>query len=168
MLTVLLVSWVLQLAAVLPQGYDQAHWGMTVSQLQAQTKLKKADKGHGYGFAEHMEIDPEVYVSPQADGGRVEYYFFQGKLYKVFVIYSKAKATADKYKQLAADFREKYGKPAQHYGETYFGFQVQHTLWEDPHTVLDLRSGAGFVYEVWLGKDLAQQKKKRKDLKDAV
>jgi len=168
----MLSSWLLllalQSASALPAGYGEAQWGIGVSQLQALTPAIKADPSKGYTFAEHMEINPDVYVTPSATGPRVEYYFHAAKLYKVFVVYKRGQTDDGFYQKLIADLRKKHGEPRRSYLQTYFGFQVQHNLWEDADSILDLRMGAGFIYEVRVSKQLVQQKQQIKDLKDAI
>ncbi len=168
MLNTWLLLCALQTAAVLPQGYDHAQWGMTAAQLQRLTPITKADPGKGYAFAEHMEINPDVYVTPAQDGKRIEYYFFNGKLYKVFVVYDRAVTSPEFYEKLVADLRQRHGEPARSYVQTYFGFEVQHRLWEDAGSMLDVRMGAGYIYEVRVSKALALEKQQIKDRKNAI
>ena len=158
----------LAVGLLLPSGYEQARWGITAQQLAQLSGVVKVEPGANYHFAEHMEIDPDVYVLTGQKGKRVEYYFFKSKLYKVFVIYDKVADTAGLYLKLKAGLEKQYGPSKKEFIQTVFGFQVKHTLWEDEKTIYDLRSGAGFIYQVRIFKPLLKQKEQAYERKKAI
>jgi hypothetical protein len=158
----------LQLTANLPNGYEAAVWGTTAKQLEKHVEVHKATPGSEYNYSDHMETDPEVYVQLTEQDKRIEYYFFKGKLYKIYIVYNKS-LTSDKFYQQKVDAAtEKYGEPKDQFDESYFGLPVKHTYWEGEQSVLDLRSGAGFIYEVLIDKKAAMAKKIRRQLKRAI
>lgn len=142
----------------LPQGYDGAYWGMTIEELTSQVDVRKASPGSEYGYADHTEINPNVYVRITKDNTRIEYYFFEGTLYKIYVVYDRAKSSTEFYQKLITDTQSKYGPAQSHYQESNFGLLVLHVKWDDGKSTLDLRSGAGYIYEVYVDKDAEQKK----------
>lgn len=155
-------------APVLPNGYEKARWGMTVQELQEVASVERVLTGKGFNYAEHMEEDPEVYAGFSAGHNRIEYYFFEGKLYKVFIIYDKMLYHTKFYEKLVKDTTEKYGPPGRTYEETFYDLVIHHSLWEDPESELDLRKGAGFVYQVRIDRDAAGRKAAREKKKKGV
>jgi hypothetical protein len=153
-------------AVEIPAGFEQAAWGMTVQELQQVMKVEKVKIGDEFNYAEHMEEDPHIYVRMTEQHERIEYYFFEDRLYKIFIIYDRSHYDTPFYEQLIEDVASRYGLPQKTYEEEFFGLQIQHTLWENEDTLLDLRKGAGFVYQVRTDKTAAQKKarpqKKRK------
>ena len=85
--TLLLASLIA--APDLPGGYEQATWGMTAEELQRIADVDRILKGDGFNYAEHLEEEPQVYARMTEQHERIEYYFFQGRLYKIFIIYDK-------------------------------------------------------------------------------
>ncbi len=148
----------LPVAHALPDGYRDAQWGMTVEQLKAQVEVFKASLGSEYNYADHTEQDPNVYVRTTKENSRIEYYFYKNHLYKVFVVADRAQASPTLYKQLIKQTTKQHGEPKAEFQEDVFGIKVQHTAWEDKNTILDVRFGAGFVYQVLIHKSLAKQK----------
>lgn len=148
-------------AITLPTGYEQAHWGMSVSELEKIAELHKASAGSEYQYADHMETNPDVYVSILPDK-RVEYYFFQQKLYKIYLVYNKSFDTGTDsdafYQALVQQHTDQYGKAHNTFQETVYGIKVQHNAWMNDDSVLDLRSGAGYVYQVRLDRKAAAAK----------
>ena len=142
----------------LPTGYHQAHWGMTVSEVSKEVAIVPADPSEGFGYGEHLEEDPEVYTWTSPDHEKVEYYFYRGKLYKIFIIYDRIYFHTRFYEKLIEKTRAVYGKPRETYQEEFFGLSIQHHLWEDESSVLDLRKGAGFIYQVRTDKAAAGEK----------
>ena len=151
--------------AKLPNGLDKANWGMTVEELQQVASIEKVHTGDGFGYAEHMEEDPDVYIRMTPDHNRIEYYFFEGRLYKTFIIYDKLLYHSGFYQRLVDEIKEKYGLPHQSYEEKIFGLTIQHNLWKGESSELDLRKGAGFVYQVRINKAVVREKmsKQKKD-----
>ncbi|HSG05583.1 MAG TPA: hypothetical protein VLB09_04205 [Nitrospiria bacterium] len=144
----------------LPRGFEEASWGMTVGQLREQIEVRKADPSNGFGYAEHMEEDPEVYLRFGPHGERIEYYFFKEELYKIFVVYDRILFHTRFYDELAKEMEDSFGPPGRVFEEKFFGLDIQHTLWEDSGSVLDLRKGAGFIYQVRIDKKRNDEKKK--------
>ncbi|MBI3775373.1 MAG: hypothetical protein HY273_07450 [Gammaproteobacteria bacterium] len=66
-------------AAVLPNGVDSFHWGMSVDELLKQAPAQKVELGHGFGYSEHTEVNPEVYSQPSDGKRHREFYFFRGR-----------------------------------------------------------------------------------------
>lgn len=159
MLTTLALYAFLQVsAAALPQGFEDTNWGMTVEELKKLHPVQKAEEGTKYGYADHLEDSPDVHVLIREDNTRVEYYFFQGKLYKVFVVYDRAATSPEFYKKLVVDKQKEFGPAQSHYQEEYMGMLVLHVKWEDSNTILDLRSAAGYVYQVLMDKKAKNEK----------
>jgi len=150
----------LSVALSLPAGYEQAEWGVTAKQLKLQVPIVKINPGDNYYYAEHMEIDPDVYVYKTKDKKRIEYYFYQKKLYKVFVVYDRAPEAERLYAQLKDKLVSEFGKPAREYKRKVFGLHVTHMQWEDDRTIFDLRNGAGFIYQVRVHKDALKAKER--------
>lgn len=142
----------------LPKGYEESHWGMTVEDLTSQVEVHKADLGSEYSYADHTETDPVVYVRLTKENTRIEYYFFDGKLYKIYVVYDREKSSADFYQERILETRKKYGPAQSHYQERNFGLLVLHVKWDDGNSTLDLRSGAGYIYEVYIDKEAERKK----------
>ena len=160
MFVVLVIGLLLPTAIDLPNGYRDAQWGMTVEQLKAQVEVFKASLGSEYNYADHMEKDPDVYVRKTEENTRIEYYFYKKRLYTVYIVADRSQASAGFYKQLIKQTKDRHGEPKAEFQEQVFGIKVQHTAWEDKQTILDVRSGAGFVYQVLIHKSAAQQKAK--------
>lgn len=168
MIAALLFSVLLAVGIQLPAGYEKAGWGITADQLLKLFPAVKIGPDSKYHYSEHMEMDPDVYVLPNQGGKRIEYYFFKGKLYKVFVVYDKVPDTAGLYNRLKQEFTGKFGKPHQEFQQKVFGLTVSHTLWENDETVFDLREGAGFIYQVRAYKPALQEKQREYDRKKAI
>ncbi len=152
----------------LPDGLDTLRWGMTAEQLAKLAPVQKADKTHGYGYAEHMEADPDVYVQPTEGHRHREFYFYRGKLYKVFTVYDRVLTNPENYSKLVDDLKKQFGEPARRYEDANFGIKVLHTEWSTETSTLDLRMGAGFIYEVRFENRVAQEKKVMGQLKRSI
>ncbi|MGD8572795.1 MAG: hypothetical protein PVF34_07125 [Gammaproteobacteria bacterium] len=159
MILPVLLGAVLQVAATaLPNGHDDVTWGMTVSDVKSLHEVHKAGEGSQYSYADHMEKDPEVYVRRTGDNKKIEYYFFEGKLYKIYVVYDRNVSTQEFYLDLIGKAQKQYGKFQSNYQENVMGITVLHVKWDDGQSIMDLRNGAGYVYEVLI--DKAAKKKK--------
>ena len=154
----IILATLLQVAVTLPNGYQDMSWGMTIEDLTSHYDVHKAVAGSEYGYADHGEVDPDVYVRITEDNTRVEYYFFEGRLYKIYVVYDRSKASTEFYQKLIANAQKQYGPAQSHYQENVFGILVLHVKWEDGNSSLDLRSGAGYIYEVLV--DIAAEREK--------
>ena len=142
----------------LPDGYEQAKWGMTVEELQAFTVVHKASRGSEYTYSDHTEINPNVYISKQADK-RIEYYFFRDRLYKIYVVYNRTASNDRLYNDLIQQHAALHGEPHETYQEKVFGMLVKHVAWINEESILDLRSGAGYIYQVRIDRKAAAAKK---------
>lgn len=144
----------------LPQGFDAVSWGMSVSKVQGKTGAVRADPSSGFGYAEHGEEDPEVYTRTGPHGERVEYYFFKEELYKIFVVYDRILFHTRFYEELAEEIGRDFGPPQKTFEEKFFGLDIFYTRWEDDASILDLRKGAGFIYQVRIDKGRDSDKKR--------
>lgn len=158
----------LQVAMSLPNGHQNAVWGITAKQLTESVEVHKATPGSEYNYSDHMEVEPDVYIQFAEDKKRIEYYFFKGKLYKIYIVYDRALTSPEFYQQKIAEARQKYGPSQGHFEENVFGLTVKHTTWEGEQSLLDLRSGAGFIFEVLMDKKVAQAKALRQRLKNSI
>ncbi|MBI3622410.1 MAG: hypothetical protein HY208_09530 [Nitrospirae bacterium] len=141
----------------LPQGLGEARWGMTAAEL-GRLSAKKIDPDDQFGYAEHLEQEPDVYAGTTADGKRVEYYLYGNALYKVFIIHARNQREPALYRQLVGRATALYGPARRAYDETVFGLKITHTVWEDAVTQVDLRFGGGFVFEVHVDRARAAAK----------
>lgn len=158
----------LQVATNLPNGYQDVTWGITTEQLEQSVDVHKATPGSEYNYSDHMEAEPEVYIQFTKDKKRIEYYFFKGKLYKIYIVYDRALNSPEFYEKKIAEAKRKYGTPQGQFEENVFGLTVKHTTWEGEQSLLDLRSGAGFIFEVLMDKKVAKAKAVRQRLKNAI
>jgi hypothetical protein len=152
----------------LPNGYDRAGWGITVGDLQKLVEIERAEMTDGFGYAEHLEEDPDVYYRMTPKHERVEYYFYQGHLYKVFIIYDRIYFHTRFYEDLVEEMKQSFGEPHEIYQEDFFGLPIQHTRWEDATSYLDLRKGAGFIYQVRIDKAANRSKTKTQTKKKSI
>ncbi|WP_455206502.1 hypothetical protein [Kaarinaea lacus] len=156
-----LLSAALQVAMTLPTGFEGITWGMGIEELTSQHEVHKAVPGSAYTYADHMEIDPDVYVRRTEDNKKIEYYFYNGRLYKIYIVYDREKSTDAFYKELIDKAHKEYGSAQSHYQENIFGIQVLHVKWDDGSSTMDLRSGAGYVYQVLIDKTAEREKANR-------
>lgn len=163
-----IMAGTLLLSPGLPKGYEKAKWGMSPEELQTVISVQKMDRYHTYGFAEHDEENPEVYVGINDKHERVEYYFFEGKLYKIFIIYDTAMYHPSFYEDLVEDLISRFGPYTRKFEENHMGMVIKHTFWEDEISSLDLRMGGGFIYQVRIDKNAAKRKRRLKQLKNAI
>ncbi|WP_455200306.1 hypothetical protein [Kaarinaea lacus] len=156
----------------LPNGFEGINWGMTIEELTSQFEVHKATPGSDYSYADHMEADPDVYVRHTEDNKKIEYYFFDGRLYKIYIVYDREKSTDRFYKSLIDKAHKEYGPAQSHYQENVFGILVLHVKWDDGTSIMDLRSGAGYVYEVLIDKAAEREKanklRRKRNLKESI
>ena len=168
----LFVSLQAQATIALPNGFQGITWGMSIEELTSQFEVHKATPGSGYSYADHMETDPDVYVRHTKDNRKIEYYFFDGRLYKIYIVYDRAKSTEGFYKNLIDKAQKEYGPAHSHYQENIFGILVLHVKWDDGKSTMDLRSGAGYVYEVLVDKagerEKASEIRRKRSLKESI
>jgi len=132
----------------LPRGWGEAHWGMSAEELGRRLSARPVDADDQFGYAEHLEQDPDVYAGTTPDGKRVEYYLYDHALYKVFIIHARNQREPRLYRQMVGQLTDAYGPSQLAYEETVFGLRITHTVWQDAVTQVDLRYGGGFVFEV--------------------
>jgi hypothetical protein len=154
-------------AANLPTGHEQARWQMSVKELEQTVPVIRVEPGDAFNYAEHLEEDPEVYLRTE-DQKRIEYYFVEGELYKIFIVYDRRTYHAGFYQQLIDEFKNRYGPPQRTLEKEFFGLPIQHVLWEDEISILDLRRGAGFIYQVRIHKAGAEKKARAAKRKKAI
>ncbi len=164
---------ILILAAVsyakLPMGHEGARWGMSVDELKKISgDLVQADNRHKFYFGEHFETEPDVYYREKGKDERVEYYFYKGKLYKIFIIYNRELYETSFYEDLIKKAKDSYGAPKDLFEEKTFGLRVFHALWDDGETTLDIRKGAGFIFQVLAEKSVASEKEKAQKKKKGI
>jgi hypothetical protein len=132
----------------LPQGLGEARWGMTAEELGRRLMVHPVDVNDQFGYAEHLEQEPDVYVGTTSDGKRVEYYLYGNALYKLFIIHARNQREPELYRRMVGQLTDAYGPAQRIYEETVFGLRITHTVWQDAVTQVDLRFGGGFVFEV--------------------
>ncbi|MFQ5455208.1 MAG: hypothetical protein ACE5EA_03255 [Nitrospirota bacterium] len=151
----------------LPQDFEHSQLGMTLEELKKDVPLIETDDQMGY--ADHFEEEPDVYFfRDEKKARKIEYYFFKNRLYKIFVIYDPHTYKADFYDKLVTEMEGKYGSPADRYKKNVFGISVEHTVWNNKKTILDIRNGAGFIYKVIIDKASLQQKEEYLNRKKAI
>jgi hypothetical protein len=147
-----------QAAEPLPRGLGDAQWGMTAEELGLRLSVHKVDGADQFGYAEHLERDPDVYVGTTTDGKRVEYYLYDHALYKLFIIHARNQRDPQLYQQMVQRMTASYGPDQRTYEESVLGLRITHTVWQDPVTQVDLRFGGGFVFEVHIDRARAAAK----------
>jgi hypothetical protein len=146
----------------LPGGYKKAKWGMTVEELGKVMDITDV-VSLGKFYAEHFEWKPDVYVSYlPPDYQKIEYYFYNNKLYKIFIMYklkkSKFKNPLKYFESIVNGAIKTYGKPQASYEDDTFGFPIWHNVWDDNITQMDIRMGSSFIHKVLMHKDLTNAK----------
>lgn len=142
----------------LPAGFQEAQWDMTVEQLEAVATIRKIISTDGFNYAEHIEENPEVYIQMTPNHERIEYYFFGERLYKIFIIYDRVLTHTKFYEELIKEMQDRYGPPLKTFDENVVDLIIRHTQWQDETSILDLRKGAGFIYQVRINKAAAEKK----------
>lgn len=164
-----IATTLLSVALTLPAGTDIAQWGVTVDELKANLSINQAvPDENGYAYGDHGEVDADVYVYHPDKGGRVELYFFEKKLYKTYTIFGHTQDPETTYEQLVKEMTNNYGTPTRMFKEDKFGMKIIHNQWDDNKTLIDLRFGAGYVYEVRIDKFSAERKKQIIDHRQAI
>ena len=111
----LVLAATMQVGITLPNGYEGISWGTTIEELTSQFEVHKATPGSEYSYADHTEVNPEVYVRVTEDNIKIEYYFFEGKLYKIYIVYDRAKSSAAFYQEIINKAQKRYGPAQSHY-----------------------------------------------------
>lgn len=149
----------------LPLGEGELQWGASEQTLLKQTNAVKVDPKNPQGnhFTEFMEIDPVVYIDRSNSGKKIEFYFYQGKLYKTFVIHLDQGNAPKRYEEKVKQLTESLGTPTLQRQSIVYSIPVYHTIWEYEDEQFDLRFGAGYIYEVRTYKPSAEKKKRVQD-----
>ena len=79
-------------------------------------------------------------------------------LYKIYVVYDREKSSTDFYQERIQETQKKYGPSQSSFQEKVFGLLVLHVKWDDGRSTLDLRNGAGYIYEVYIDKEVERKK----------
>lgn len=155
--------------AMLPKGYEGARWGMSVDELKKIVNdLVQADNKKKFYFGEHFETEPDVYYKEKGKEERVEYYLYKERLYKIFIIYDRELYDTPFYEGLINKMKEVNGPPKEVFVEKSFGLKISHALWDDGETTIDIRKGAGFIFQVITDKSIAEKKEKMHKKKKGI
>lgn len=143
-------------------GYGNAKWGMTVEELSKLVDITDAVKT-GKFYADHFEWKPDVYVSYlPPNEQKIEYYFYNNKLYKIFIIYKLSKSNYSNplkyFESIVNEAINVYGKPKASYEDDSLGFPIWHNVWEDNIARMDIKMGSGFIHKVLIHKGLSNEK----------
>ncbi len=151
--------------ATLPIGEGDLQWGASEQTLIDQYNVTKVDPKNPQGnhFTEFLEIDPVVYIDRSSPGKKIEFYFYQGKLYKTFVIHLNQSNSQARYEEKIKALTESLGAPSKQTQSIVYSIPVFHTTWEFENEQYDLRFGAGYIYEVRTHKPSAEEKKNMQD-----
>lgn len=145
------------------QGYGKAKWGMTVDERGKVIHLTNAIET-GKSYAERMEWKPNVYISKLPDNNNTEYYFYEKKLYKIFIIftYSNLKFSSEQefFETILGKNIDFFGKPKASFEEKKHGATIWHDIWENSITQIDIRLGDKFIHKVLIHKDTVRKKNK--------
>lgn len=149
---------------------SEVGFGMSESELLAKTQAVKVggEGSRGHGYTEFGEENPVVYVDSSEKDKKVEYYFHNGKLYKVMTIYRDRVNDENYYIEKSKELEGKFGQPDRKFSEQLFSLIVLHQVWENENEELDLRFGAGYVHEVITDKSLRKDKEKQDLYKHAI
>lgn len=158
------------ITAIAPVNINGVSWEMSEQALQNSVKVEMAASGdgHGHGYSDFMEVNPVVYIDDSATDKKIEYYFHNNKLYKTFVIYLNQENPEAYYQQKTIELEKSFGEVKNQYTDELFSMPIQHRVWENDFETLDLRFGAGYVYEVRTFKKLAKEKHLEFELKHAI
>lgn len=146
-----------------PLGDSNLKWGISVQELKAQYDVIKIDpeNPHGQHYTDFSEIDPQVYINRSVPGQKIEFYFYEGKLYKTFIVHLDQEGSQEKYEQKLKELEKTFGHPPKHKQSSVFNLPVLHSVWDFEKEQYDLRFGAGYMYEVRIYKPAAEEKHDR-------
>ena len=149
------------------KGFD---WSITEEDLSKQFTVEKVSDGtsHGHGYSDFSEINPVVYVDNSTSEKKMEFYFYEKKLYKIYTIHKSKENESAFYKTKIIELQTVLGEPKEIYTDELFDMPIVHHIWETDTEKLDLRYGAGYVYEVRTNKSSADQKQLAIDRKHAI
>lgn len=156
--------------SALPIINEDIGWETTEYTLKKHFNVERAGDGseHGHGYSDFTEINPIVYVDSSYQDKKIEYYFHNNKLYKIYTIYRSKTNEISFYNEKIAEFKKALGNPKENYTDELYSMPIQHYIWETENEKLDLRYGAGYVYEVRTNKKSAEEKQLKIDLKHAI
>ncbi len=151
--------------ATLPLGEGDLQWEASAQTLMEHYNAVKVDPQNPQGnhFTEFMEIDPVVYIDRSTPGKKVEFYFYQGRLYKTFVIHLDQSNAQARYEEKIKTLTESLGTPSKQHQSIVYSIPVFHAIWEFEDEQYDVRFGAGYIYEVRTHKPTAEEKKRVQD-----
>jgi len=155
---------------VLPISNEDIGWEITENKLIKQFDVEKVSDGtgHGHGYSDFSEVNPVVYVDNSSSDKKIEFYFHNKKLYKIYTIFRSRENEISFYEEKIGEFKKTLGNPKEQYTDELFSMPIQHHIWETEEEKLDLRYGAGYVYEVRINKKSAEEKQLNIDLKHAI
>jgi len=141
---------------------DKINLGMTESELvEATSAVKVGSAGaRSHSYTEFSEENPVVYIDRTSEKKK-EYYFHDGKLYKVMTIYRNRVNDQSYYLEKINTLTKQFGEPSRKYTDQVVTLVVLHSVWENEQEELDLRFGAGYVYEVVTHKSMRKEKTKQ-------
>jgi len=148
---------------------SQVVLGMSEAELLERSDVFKVggDEGRGHGFTEFSEENPVVYID-NSTVDKKEYYFHNGKLYKVMTIYRGRANDEGYYLEKISELTNRFGEPVRKYSDRVFSLVVLHHVWENKREELDLRFGAGYVHVVITNKALRSEKEKQDLYRKAI
>ena len=166
-LTLLIASAVF---AIQPLGNSNIKWGLSEEALKKSYSVNKVSDGsdHGHGYSDFTEVNPIVYVDSSSSDKKIEFYFHNGKLYKTYTIYLEQNNVESFYQQKTKALEDDLGVATRTYSDELFSMPIQHNVWEFENENLDLRFGAGYVYEVRTYKPVANEKIIEINLKHSI
>mgnify|MGYP000748924202 CR=1 FL=1 len=151
--------------ATSPLGEGDIQWGISEQTLMDRYQVVKVDPDNPQGnhYTEFMEINPVVYIDRSTPGKKIEFYFYEGRLYKTFIIDLDQTNAPARYEEKIKQLTESLGKPSQQRQSIIYNIPVYHSIWEFKDEQFDLRFGAGYIYEVRTHKPSAEEKKNVED-----
>jgi len=156
--------------SVFPIKNTDFNWDITEEALNSHFSVEKVSDGtgHGHGFSDFSEINPIVYVDNSSSDKKMEFYFHNNKLYKIYTIYKSQENVSAFYESKVGELQKALGEPKEVFTDELYAMPIVHHIWETSDEKLDLRYGAGYVYEVRTNKSSAKQKQLSIDLKHAI
>jgi len=156
--------------AIVPASNSSVVWEMSERALTNVTnaEMVASGNGHGHGYSDFTEVNAVVYVDESNKNKKLEYYFHDGKLYKTYTIYMNQMNPESYFDQKTLELEEIFGKTKKQYIDELFSMPIQHRVWENGNETLDLRFGAGYVYEVRTFNKLVKEKQIEIELKHAI
>lgn len=147
--------------ATYPLGEETLQWGISEQALTDQRDVIKVNPSNPQGqhYTDFSEINPVVYIERSEPGKKIEYYFFEGKLYKTFIIHLEQDNAHARYQEKLEALTKSLGTPSRQHQSMVYSIPVYHSIWQFGDEEFDLRFGAGYIYEVRTHKPTAKKKK---------